>query len=128
MIYLLDANVLIDAARDYYPIEMVPEFWDWLENQGAAGTVKMPQEIVEEVCAGRDGASDWLRIERVKRALLLSTEADVSIVARVVADGYATDLTDDEVQQIGRDPFIVAHAIASLEECCVVTTEVSRPS
>ena len=30
VLYLLDANVLIDANRDYYPIHRVPEFWDWL--------------------------------------------------------------------------------------------------
>ncbi|MCY4508918.1 MAG: DUF4411 family protein [Acidobacteria bacterium] len=30
MLYLLDANVLIDAHRDYYPLGRVPEFWDWL--------------------------------------------------------------------------------------------------
>ncbi len=30
MLYLLDANVLIDADRDYYPIDRVPEFWDWI--------------------------------------------------------------------------------------------------
>ena len=27
MLYLLDANVLIDASRYYYPIQRVPEFW-----------------------------------------------------------------------------------------------------
>jgi hypothetical protein len=27
MLYLLDANALIDAHRDYYRIGRVPEFW-----------------------------------------------------------------------------------------------------
>ena len=30
LLYLLDANVLIDAHRDYYPLGRVPEFWDGL--------------------------------------------------------------------------------------------------
>ena len=30
MLYLLDANVFIDANRDYYPLDRFPEFWDWL--------------------------------------------------------------------------------------------------
>ncbi|MDE0019943.1 MAG: DUF4411 family protein [Candidatus Poribacteria bacterium] len=30
MQYLLDANVLIDAKRDYYPMTRVPDFWEWL--------------------------------------------------------------------------------------------------
>lgn len=37
MLYLLDANVLIDANRDYYPISRVPEFWDWLVHLGHRG-------------------------------------------------------------------------------------------
>ena len=34
VLYLLDANVLIDANRDYYPVARVPEFWDWLLEMG----------------------------------------------------------------------------------------------
>ncbi|RPI71776.1 MAG: DUF4411 family protein [Geobacteraceae bacterium] len=28
MLYLLDANTLIDAKRDYFEFERVPEFWE----------------------------------------------------------------------------------------------------
>jgi len=34
VLYLLDACVLIDANRDYYPIARVPEFWEWLLEMG----------------------------------------------------------------------------------------------
>ena len=47
MLYLLDANVLIDADRDYYPLERVPEFWDWLVDGGVKGRVKIPLEMYE---------------------------------------------------------------------------------
>ena len=49
VLYLLDANVLIDANRDYYPIARVPEFWDWLLEMGRLGRIKIPLEIYEEV-------------------------------------------------------------------------------
>jgi hypothetical protein len=42
--------------------------------------------------------------------------------------GYAEDLTDDEVEKIGRDPFLIAHALVSPQDRCVVTTEASKPS
>lgn len=45
MLDLLDANVLIDANRDYYPIERVPEFWEWLADLGECGLTKVPPEI-----------------------------------------------------------------------------------
>lgn len=47
MFYLLDANVLIDANRDYYPLGRVPEFWDWLRHQGHLGNAAVPFEIFE---------------------------------------------------------------------------------
>jgi hypothetical protein len=128
MLCLLDANVLIDAARDYYPFDMVPEFWDWLLYQGSQGSVKIPQEIYEEVCDGRDQVAIWLREERVKRALMLQEDADPALVARVVAEGYAPDLDEDEVQRIGRDPFIIAHGLIDSANRCVVTTEGSKPN
>ncbi|MBT3884724.1 MAG: DUF4411 family protein, partial [Rhodospirillaceae bacterium] len=28
--HLLDANVFISAQRDYYPLDRVPEYWEWL--------------------------------------------------------------------------------------------------
>jgi hypothetical protein len=126
VLYLLDANVLIDAARDYYPLEMVPEFWNWLEHQGAAGAVKMPLEISEEISSGTDALAAWCRSERTKTALILDEEVEQSSVARAVSEGYASDLTDDEILQAGRDPFLIAYAMVAPSDRCVVTTEVSK--
>ena len=48
-----------------------------------------------------------------------------ALVQRVTAQ-YAPDLTDDELEAIGRDPFLIAHALADPGSRCVVTTEVSK--
>jgi hypothetical protein len=34
MLYLTDANVLITANNLYYPIDRVPECWEWLAYMG----------------------------------------------------------------------------------------------
>ena len=128
MLYLLDANVLIDAARDYYPLEMVPEFWDWLRYQGESGAVKVPVEIYEEVCDGRGSLVELLRTEEVKAELQLEEEADPSVVSHVVVTGYAPNLTDDEILRIGRDPFLVAYSLTDLTGRCIVTTESPKPT
>lgn len=49
MVYLLDANVLIRAHEDYYPIDRIPQFWAWLASLGGAGTAKIPFEIYGEI-------------------------------------------------------------------------------
>jgi len=128
VLYLLDANVLIDANRDYYSMERVPEFWDWLQHHAEEGRVKVPVEIYEEVKDGDDDLATWLKQLVVRDVLRLDAEADVALVARAVSDGYAPDLTDDEILKIGRDPFLLAYALRDPAAHCIVTTEVSKPS
>jgi hypothetical protein len=128
VLYLLDANVLIDAHRDYYPMESVPEFWEWLRHVGEAGHVKIAREVLEEIRdAKQDALAGWAKQDAVETALLLGEDVDINLVRRVTTDGYAPDLTDDEVEKIGRDPFLIAYALYAPEQRCVVTTEVSKP-
>lgn len=132
MIYLLDASVLITAHQNYYPIDRVPEFWDWLQYMGKIGKVKMPLEIYEEIKDGpKDAEKDllfaWIQDHETRSALLFDEDVDILIVRKVVGDGYANDLTDVEIEQIGRDPFLVAYAMNGNDRC-VVTTEASKPS
>jgi hypothetical protein len=60
-------------------------------------------------------------------ALKLGEAVDAALVQKVVRDGYAPDLTDDELEEIGRDPFLIAYCMAAPDRC-VVTTEASKPS
>lgn len=128
---LLDASTLITANRDYYPVDQVPEFWSWLQHQGEAGRIKMPQEIMNEIKAGRkegDLLIDWISQPEIEEALLLQETVDIDLMQHVVSNGYAPDLTDIEVEAIGRDPFLIAYALAKKDERCVVTVEVSKSS
>ena len=127
MIYLLDANVLITANRQYYAIDRVPEFWGWLVYMGETGNVKVPKEIYEEFKDGKDALSIWAREDEVESALILDEDVDIEIVRLVMAQGYAPDLTDVEIVKLGRDPFLIAHALAHIGNRTVVTTEVSKP-
>jgi len=128
MLYLLDANVLIDANRDYYAIERVPEFWEWLAHSGKNDLVKIPLEVYEEINEGNDDLAIWAKEDGNRTALLLQEEVDISLVSHVTNEGYALNLTDDEVEKIGRDPFLIAYALVDPSNRCVVTTEVSKPN
>ncbi len=134
MLYLLDANTLIDAKRDYYPIDRVPEFWDWLVSHGNQGNIKIPIEVYEEFSdtKDKDGNKDtlaaWAEQTEVKEALLFKEEAEQDLVARITYGGYVANPTDDELETIGRDPFLLLYALKALENRCIVTTESSKPS
>ena len=126
MLYLIDANVLIRAHEDYYPLDRVPQFWTWLEREAAAGRIKMPLEIHDEIAISRGPLRDWICERHIKQALVLDEEADAELVDRVLTEGYGEDLTDSEVEQIGQDAFLIAYALAA-EDRVVVTKETSSP-
>ncbi len=128
MIYLLDANVLIDANRDYYPIGRVDEFWGWLVYQGNQGNVKIPIEIYEEIKAGTDELAAWVKESETEASLLLNEAVDIELVRKVTEEGYAPDLSDIEIEEVGRDPFFIAYALVNPNERAIVTTENSKPT
>jgi hypothetical protein len=92
MLYLIDANVLITAHNDYYPIDGVPEFWDWLLHQATIDTVKMPLEIYEEIkLGGKDTQKDmlykWVTDVALKKALVLGESVNGKHVSNCTKNG-----------------------------------------
>lgn len=134
MLFLLDANTLIDAKRDYYPIDRIPEFWDWLIFQGQQGKIKIPIEVYEEFSDTKDtndkkdDLAIWAEQVEVKDALLFEEEAEQDLVARITYGGYVANPTDDDLNKIGRDPFLLSYALKDLRNRCIVSTETSKPS
>jgi hypothetical protein len=130
-LYLLDANVLIDAHNKYYGADMVPEFWDWVLHCAANGTIAMPLETFEEVRGGADAKRDllneWVCRDDVEETLVLKEEVDPNAVA-AVTNAYAPDLNDNEIDQLGRDPFLIAYGLVDCTGRCIVSNEVSKPS
>lgn len=126
-LYLLDANVLIRAHGDYYPLDRIKPFWEWLLAKAEADSVKVPREIYDEIAKSPDILGQWLRRPDVRKAIILADATDGAAVAQVTATGYAPDLNDLELENIGRDPFLVAAALGGSDRT-VVTREVSKPS
>ena len=96
MLYLLDANVLIRAHEDYYPLDRVRPFWDWLIAEAAAGHTKMPFEIYDEIASASGPLKDWIAKSEVKDTLVLDDEVDRDIFNQVLDTAYAPDLTDHD--------------------------------
>ena len=126
MVYLVDANVLIRAHEDYYLIDRVPQFWSWLEQEALAGYIKIPFEIYNEIAISTGPLRDWICAPGIQKALVLDEEVEAELVDRVLAEGYGDNLTDSDLEKIGRDPFLIAYALA-VEGRVIVTKETPRP-
>ena len=125
MLYLLDANVLIRANADYYPLARLQPFWDWLIEIGISGAAKMPFEIYYEISSANGPLPDWINSQCVRKAILLKEKVNRKQFNLVINKGYAPDLTDAEFEEAGRDPFLITYAKMGTDRV-VVTKEVSK--
>ena len=132
MLYLLDANALIDANRDYYPIDRVPQFWDWIIDNSKRERMRICREVLREVIPKKisgqedDDLTSW--VKKNWSTILLTEVPEAATVRDVLDRGYSPDLEEPEIQDLGADPYLIAYAAAARTERCVVTCEVSKPS
>ncbi len=132
MLYLLDANVLIDAHDKYYPIDQVPQFWDWIIENARQTRIKMPFEMLAEVKAGQPNRNKeldddklllWLKSENREKDLRYIESPNREFVNKVFKNGYElAHPTEDELRKIGKDPLLIAYAMA-VPNSCIVTLE-----
>ena len=103
--YLLDANVIITAHRDYYAPDLVPQFWDWLWTCAENGDVKLPRPIYDEIMPQDD---DLKRLMQLHKEIVVLNDDDSDQHVPDVLECYAPDLTAAEIEKIGADPFLIA--------------------
>jgi len=61
VIYLLDANVFIQAKNLHYGLDFCPAFWEWLIESNRAQKVFSIDKVADEIAAGADELTDWMR-------------------------------------------------------------------
>lgn len=59
--YLLDSDVFMRAKNSHYPFDVVPAWWDWLEQAHEAGKVFTVEACRAEVLAGQDELAEWMK-------------------------------------------------------------------
>jgi hypothetical protein len=76
-VYVLDANVFIEAARRYYAFDLVPAFWTNLVNLAAQGRIKSIDKIKQELERGNDDLADWIKRGNMSNAFASTDQPDV---------------------------------------------------
>lgn len=61
MIYLLDANVFIEAKNRYYRFGFCPAFWEWIERAHDRGTVYSVRKVRDQLLERRDELFSWVK-------------------------------------------------------------------
>lgn len=122
-VYLLDANVFIQAKNLQYGFDFCPGFWDWLIEQNSAGRVASIAKVADELQGVDDELADWAAA-RSGQFFLLPDDSVISAAGDVSQWAYGQGYQDaavDTFLQVA-DYWLVAHARAY--ECVVITHEV----
>lgn len=59
--YVIDANVLIEAKNRYYAFDIAPGFWAWLDQAHRLSDVCSLEAVHGELIGGNDELADWAR-------------------------------------------------------------------
>lgn len=111
--YLLDANVIIQAKNTDFAFDICPDFWKWLIERHAAGTVFSVDAVRAELLRGHDHLADWIRTS--PRTFFLSPESEttpylamLSAWANDPAQGFRSNAVSDFLRSA--DYFLIAQA------------------
>lgn len=112
MIYLLDANVFIQAKNLHYGFDFCPAFWDWIIKHHSTGKVYSIDKVADEINAGEDDLTEWAK---ANSPLFLNTDAQVVKSFGQVGDWVSAQKYDQAAintfLQLA-DFYLIAHALA----------------
>lgn len=120
-LYVLDANVYMEAFQHYYAPDLAPGFWDYLRYLALEGRIYSPIEVFEEIKKREDELTQWAKA--IANVLFREPDDDVIRYFQHVADRVRRDYEPyhAEVFLDGADPWVIAHAWAKRD--IVVTHE-----
>lgn len=58
--FLLDSNVLMTAARQYYAFDIAPGFWSALDRKAGDGDLRSIDRVHAEINRGNDELVSWV--------------------------------------------------------------------
>ena len=130
-IYLLDANVFIEAKNRYYAFDIVPAFWGSLVTHGTNGRIRSIDKIRDELKAGKDELAEWAEDASRDIIFVNSGESDVIEAYKEVmtwVQGNA-QFTEAARAEFAGDPdgWLIAYAKSKGPNYIVVTHEDNRP-
>ncbi len=50
--YVMDANIFMQASRNYYPLDFAKPFWDGLVNFAKGGRIMSIDKVYDEIMKG----------------------------------------------------------------------------
>lgn len=131
--YIIDANILIQAYRKYYTMDVFISFWSHVQRLAESDVVVSIDKVGNEIIPGGDDLASWCIAQLPTRFFMNSAVclgAYANIISQVTALNKYTPNALAEFSQVGEsDAFLVAMALTpSPDDYVLVTEEHSEPN
>lgn len=83
--YCLDANVFIQAKNGPYGMDIVPSFWQFLDDQADAEAICSSKEVYGELAKGDDDLAIWAK-DRKDGGMFVEPDEKIQAVFVDIAD------------------------------------------
>ena len=128
--YVLDANVFVQAARQYYAFDLAPAFWQALVDHASNDRVLSVDRVKDEIDRGRDELARWANEDFHTYFASTNPEDVLQVYANIMQwaqaqSQYSEAAKAEFADQRNADAWIVAYAKAN--GCAVVTLEQPDP-
>jgi hypothetical protein len=123
--YLLDPNILIEAHQRYYPIELVPGFWQALIDHHEERRVFSIEQVKQEIKEGKDELWQWAKEKAPKTFFKQTADRQVTVWYGKIMEWVSeqSQFKDAAKEQFasGADGWLIAYAKSN--KLVVVTHE-----
>ena len=128
VVFVLDANVFVEAARRYYAFDLAPKFWGSLIQYAESGHIQSIDRVKQELERGQDELAAWAKRD-FSQGFASTDEVDVvscygDIMTWVQGQNQFSAAAKSDFAS-GANGWLVAHA--NVKNYVVVTHEVLNP-
>ena len=129
MIYLIDSNTFMTAARTFYSFDYGTKFWNFIELQAKNNSLVSIDKVLKEINKGDDALKNWANEEFLNYFLTTKEESIILKYAELMQwaekqnNHYRRNALDDFMKEENADPWLIAFANSNRGNYIVVTFE-----
>lgn len=117
MAFSLDTSGILDAWVRYYPIDVFPTIWSYMDTAASRGEILVIDEVVRELERKDDEICKWVKQHS---AMIVPIDDAVQGLVTEIMSKFPR-LVDTKKNRSGCDPWVIA--LAKLGDLTVVTGE-----
>ena len=125
--FWLDSNCLIEPKQRYYPFDVVPAFWTFLEQKGREGIIASCALVYTELERIEDELAEWAKRQQAN-GFFVEPDAGVQSFMDDIQAYMVTRYEEHHIAEFmsGADPWLIAHA--RVHGGRIVTHEKGKPN